>query len=76
MVAVGYLTLVQALLRLHDLDLSAWWALVGLLPLVSYVLGAGLQFVPGTVGSNRFGPDPKRSHRPPSSASASPEVEL
>ena len=57
---VWYLVVIQILLRLHDLDLRAWWALVGLLPLVGYVLGAGLQFVQGTVGPNRFGLDPKR----------------
>lgn len=55
-----YLVIIQALLRLHDLDLSAWWALVGLLPVVSYVLGGGLQLVQGSIGPNRFGPDPKR----------------
>lgn len=55
-----YLVVVQALRRLHDLDLSAWWVFIAFLPLVSYVLGAGLQFVQGTIGPNRFGPDPKR----------------
>ncbi|MFD1468422.1 DUF805 domain-containing protein [Hymenobacter caeli] len=60
LVAVGYLLIIQMLQRLHDLDLRAWWALTSLLPVVSYVLGAGLQLVPGTVGPNRFGPDPKR----------------
>ncbi|OGX83400.1 hypothetical protein BEN47_03675 [Hymenobacter lapidarius] len=55
-----YLVIIQALLRLHDLNLSAWWALVGLLPVVGYVLGGGLQLVQGSIGPNRFGPDPKR----------------
>ncbi|MFC6222486.1 DUF805 domain-containing protein [Hymenobacter artigasi] len=59
-VGLFYLVIVQALLRLHDLDLRAWWFLVALLPLVSYVLGAGMQFVQGTIGPNRFGLDPKR----------------
>ena len=27
---------------------------------LSYVLGLGLQLVQGTIGPNRFGPDPKR----------------
>ena len=60
LLVVAYLTVVQALLRLHDLDLRGWWFLVAFLPVVSYVLGAGLQFVQGTVGPNRFGLDPKR----------------
>lgn len=59
-VVIFYLVVVQALLRLHDLNLSSWWSLILLLPVVSYVLGAGLQFVQGTVGPNRFGLDPKR----------------
>jgi uncharacterized membrane protein YhaH (DUF805 family) len=45
LVTVWYLVLVQVLLRLHDLDLRAWWASVALLPSMSYVLGAGLQLV-------------------------------
>ena len=60
LVMIWYLVLVQVLLRLHDLDLRAWWALVTLLPAVSYLLGAGLQFVQGTIGPNQFGLDPKR----------------
>lgn len=60
MVATWYLVVIQAILRLHDLDLSAWWALAGLLPIASYVLGGGLQLVQGSIGANRFGPDSKR----------------
>jgi uncharacterized membrane protein YhaH (DUF805 family) len=62
---IFYLILVQALLRLHDLGLSSWWSLVMLLPVVSYILGGGLQLVQGTIGPNRFGLDPKRPHLPP-----------
>lgn len=73
LVGVFYLLVVQMLLRLHDLDLRAWWALVALLPGLSYVLGAGLQFVQGSVGPNRFGPDVKRPDLlPPSLAVAEP----
>ena len=61
-IVIFYLVVVQALLRLHDLNLSSWWSLIMLLPIVSYILGAGLQFVQGTVGPNRFGLDPKRPH--------------
>ncbi len=72
---IFYLVIVQALLRLHDLNLSSWWSLVMLLPVVSYVLGAGLQFVPGTVGPNRFGLDPKRPYLlPPPPAAISPSL--
>ena len=72
-VVIFYLVVVQALLRLHDLNLSSWWSLIMLLPMVSYILGAGLQFVQGTIGPNRFGPDPKRHHLlPPPTAIAPP----
>ena len=57
---VFYLVIIQGLLRLHDLNMRAWWFLVAILPLVSYVLGAGMQLVQGTIGPNRFGLDPKR----------------
>lgn len=45
--------------RLHDRDQSGWWVLVGLIP----ILGGLYLFVVigclrGTVGENRFGPDP------------------
>ena len=59
-VGAFYLVVVQGLLRLHDLNLRAWWFFIAFLPLISYVLGAGMQFVQGTIGPNRFGPDPKR----------------
>lgn len=43
--------------RLHDTDRSAWWILIGGIP----ILGALVLFVftvlPGTRGENRFGPE-------------------
>ncbi|MDO7845386.1 DUF805 domain-containing protein [Hymenobacter sp. M29] len=60
LLAVVYLCIIQALLRLHDLNLRGWWFLIAFLPIVSYILGAGMQFVQGTIGPNRFGLDPKR----------------
>lgn len=62
--------------RLHDLNLSGWWALLALaipfaarligvhpstLLLMSFVLLASL---PGSSGNNRFGVDPRASGRP------------
>ena len=45
--------------RWHDRDKSAWWILIGLIP----IIGAIWAFVEvgclkGTTGPNRFGPDP------------------
>ncbi len=45
--------------RWHDRDKSAWWILINLVPVVGAaweVLELG--FFPGTVGPNRYGPDP------------------
>lgn len=52
--------------RFHDRDMSGWWylglLLAGLIPVIGFV-GSIAMFVfmvlPGTSGSNRFGPDPK-----------------
>lgn len=53
-----YLIALQHIKRLHDLDMRGWWLLLALVPLISLVLGAGMQFVAGTAGPNRFGPPP------------------
>ncbi|MDC8754514.1 DUF805 domain-containing protein [Erythrobacter sp. sf7] len=52
--------------RFHDRDMSGWWYLgfiVGsALPIIGLLIALGLLVVmamPGTPGSNRFGPDPK-----------------
>ncbi len=44
--------------RLHDTDRSGWFFLLGFVPIIGLVL---LIFfcLDGTVGENRFGPDPK-----------------
>jgi uncharacterized membrane protein YhaH (DUF805 family) len=45
-----------AIRRLHDVDLSGWWLLLSLVPLVNIFLGLFLLLKPGTDGANRFGP--------------------
>ncbi len=51
--------------RWHDVDKSAWWILIGLVPVVGGLIALVFNgFMAGTPGSNRFGP-------PPASASAS-----
>ena len=44
--------------RLHDTDRSAWWILLGLIPLVNLALLA-FMFFDGTQGTNQFGENPK-----------------
>jgi len=52
--------------RLHDRDMSGWWYLgviaASFIPFVGFLASIAflvLMFLPGTSGSNRFGPDPK-----------------
>ncbi len=45
--------------RLHDTDRSAWWLLIGFIPLIGGIVLLVFNILPGTVGANRFGPDPK-----------------
>jgi uncharacterized membrane protein YhaH (DUF805 family) len=47
--------------RLHDTDRSAWWILIGLIPLLGWIVLIVFYLLPGTTGPNRFGPDPKGS---------------
>jgi uncharacterized membrane protein YhaH (DUF805 family) len=45
--------------RIHDINLSGWCWLIYLLPFVSYLFSCGVTLIDGTVGPNRFEPDPK-----------------
>lgn len=52
--------------RLHDRDMSGWWYLgviIGsIIPIINFIVSIAflvLMLLPGTPGSNRFGPDPK-----------------
>lgn len=47
--------------RLHDRDMSAWWLLLWLVPLVGALILLVLFALRGTEGPNRFGSDPLRS---------------
>ena len=44
--------------RLHDIDRSAWWMLISLIPIIGALVMLYWTVQPGTVGPNRFGPDP------------------
>ena len=45
--------------RLHDIDKSGWWLLVGLIPLVGSIWLIVLFATEGNTGENQFGEDPK-----------------
>lgn len=44
--------------RLHDRDLSAWFLLLAVVPIIGWVWFLYQAVQPGTAGDNRFGPDP------------------
>ena len=45
--------------RLHDLGKSAWWLLIGIVPLVGAIVLIVLTATEGVRGDNAYGPDPK-----------------
>ena len=56
--AVLYPWIAVGIKRCHDRNRTGWFLLIGLIPLVSIWLVVELGFLRGTVGQNRFGPDP------------------
>lgn len=47
-----------SVLRLHDINLSGGYALLGLIPIIN-IAGIALFLIPGTKGANKYGADPK-----------------
>ncbi len=47
-----------AIRRLHDRDMSGWWALLYFIPVLGSLILLVVYALPGTSGPNRFGPDP------------------
>lgn len=47
-----------AICRLHDLNKSGWWIIIGYIPYVNIIVGLYLLFVKGTNGTNKYGEDP------------------
>jgi uncharacterized membrane protein YhaH (DUF805 family) len=48
--------------RLHDTDMAGGWILVGLIPMIGWILLIVFYCTAGTIGENRFGEDPKKSN--------------
>ena len=46
--------------RMHDINKSGWWILVGLIPLIGWIWLIILAVQEGTKGPNTYGPDPKQ----------------
>ena len=45
--------------RLHDIDKSGWWLLIGFVPLIGGIVLIVFYVMDSTPGENRFGPSPK-----------------
>jgi uncharacterized membrane protein YhaH (DUF805 family) len=48
-----------AVRRLHDTDRSGWWLLIGLVPVIGWIVLLVFYFTDGTPGDNKYGPSPK-----------------
>ena len=44
--------------RLHDIDKSGWWSLLGIIPLIGSIILLIMCTFEGTPGTNRFGESP------------------
>lgn len=44
--------------RLHDINKSGWWQLIGIIPVIGWIVLIWFFAQKGTDGVNRFGPDP------------------
>lgn len=50
--------------RLHDIDKSGWWYLITFAPCVGAIVLFVFWCLPGTTGSNKYGPDPYAANVP------------
>lgn len=53
-----FMTIIVYIRRLHDLNFSAWWCFLFLVPIVEIPANLYILFARGTTGPNRYGPDP------------------
>jgi uncharacterized membrane protein YhaH (DUF805 family) len=56
--AVFVPSLAVSVRRLHDVDKSGWWLLIGLVPLVGFIVLLYFTVQQGTSGPNQYGEDP------------------
>lgn len=45
--------------RLHDTGRTGWWILIGLVPVIGFIVILVFMVLEGEAGENRFGPNPK-----------------
>lgn len=58
-VAFLFLTIRLNVLRLHDLNLTGWWAVLSVVPTVGTIMTLVLMFWPGNPDDNDYGPRPE-----------------
>lgn len=47
--------------RLHDTDRSGWWALIGLIPIIGWIVLLVFVLLDSHPGQNQYGPNPKEA---------------
>ncbi len=47
--------------RLHDTDRSGWWALIGLIPIIGWIVLLVFMVQDSHPGQNQYGPNPKEA---------------
>lgn len=57
-VAIFVAQFATATQRFRDFDRTGWWALLLLIPYVGFITVICLAVIPGTEGTNNYGPDP------------------
>jgi uncharacterized membrane protein YhaH (DUF805 family) len=60
-IPVMVLLFVMGVRRLNDLNATGWISLLGLVPFVNLIFWLVLLCMPGSVGSNRYGPAPRKN---------------
>ncbi len=58
MVVTAWAGLTVGAQRCRDFGWTGWAILIVFLPYVGWIFGLALLFIPGTLGANRYGPDP------------------
>jgi uncharacterized membrane protein YhaH (DUF805 family) len=58
-------TLIYNAKRFHDFGWSAWSVLLTFVPVINVLMFLMLLFVPGNVGPNKYGLDPRKKRNPP-----------
>ena len=57
-----------AIRRLHDTDHSGWWVLIGLIPIIGFIVLLFFYLRQSDPGENRYGPPPAEGVPAPSTA--------